>query len=257
MNKIGYHTTISNIGERDVYQVFLGSPKQYTVPDASRLEGINKDIVIHSPYWVQLARSVNDKAYTRTLDYTIKVAHEMHRVGLKYYVTHIGARTEDMTIAQAAKSIYVFCLKWLWETEGTDVILCLENDSGSKKGTKMGSVNILNRVIREVNHPRVRMAFDTEHAYANGFDLECREKLEAIKDIVSVVHYNSIPAEVGRGSHLDRHSTTPFTECKKGYEYLHNVYEVMYDGVKPFIMEIDQSLVEGNLSFLSSYLLDR
>lgn len=257
MDRVGYHTTISNIGDRQVYQVFLGSPKQYTVPDASRLEGLNKDIVIHSPYWVQLGRSMNDKAFTRTLDYTIKVAKEMQRVGQKYYVTHIGTRTEDMSIAQSAKSIYTFCLKWLWETMGSDVILCLENDSGSKKGTKMGSVKVLNYVIREINDPRVRMTFDTEHAYANGFDLSCVEKLEAIKDIVSVVHFNSIPAEVGRGSHLDRHSTTTFSECKKGYEYLHNVYKVMYDGQRPFIMEIDDSLVEGNLSYLSSYLSNR
>lgn len=257
MNKVGFHTTIGNIGDREVYQVFLGSPKQYTIPDASRLEGINKDIVVHSPYWVQLGRSMNDLAFRRTLDYTIKVAKEMDRVGLKYYVTHIGTRTEDMSIAQSAKSIYTFCLKWLWETMGTNVILCLENDSGSKKGTKMGSVNILNTVIRQVNDPRVRMTFDSEHAYANGFDLSNIEKLEAIKDIVSVVHFNSIPVEVGRGSHLDRHSSTQFKDSKKGYDYLHNVYNVLYDGVRPFIMEIDDSLVEGNLEFLSSYLSNR
>jgi endonuclease IV len=254
MERVSYHTSVKRIKDRGVYQIFLGSPRRYEYPNASDLEGIDKDIVVHCPYWTQLAREAYEKAYISTLDYTVKLAHEMQKVGQKYIVIHVGARPSDMTIARGMDCIKGFCERWLFATMDTDVILCLENDSGSKKGTKMGSVKVLETVINDINSTRVRMAFDTEHAYANGFDLSNTDRLKQIEPLVAVVHFNSIPDYVGRGSHVDRHTSTKFSESKNGIKYLHNVYRELYDGVRPFIMEIDENLAEENLEFLKQFL---
>lgn len=254
MNRVSFHTTIDNIGDREVYQVFLGSPRRYLKPDATRLEGIEKDIVVHSPYWVNMAKDSTDENFKNTLSYSVAMARELQRVGQKYYVTHIGARYSDMSVGSSMNYIRNFCEMWLWNTKDTDVTLCLENDSGSKKGTKMGSIKVLETIIRDIDNPRLRMTFDSEHAYANGFRLDNIERLRELSDIIAVVHFNSIPQMVGRGSHVDRHSETTFKDCKNGFGYLYNVYEVLYDGVRPFIMELNEPFVQDNLEYLKNFL---
>lgn len=262
LSKVGYHTTIKDILLEDTgfdtYQVFLGSPRRYNKPEPMGLEKIiDKNIVVHSPYWVQLAKDITDKSFMRTLEYTIQVTKVLHSVGVRYYVTHIGSRTEDMTIARSYGCMREFCIKWLMATEGCDTILCLENDSGSKKGTRMGSVKLLTRLIEDINHPRVRMTFDTEHAYANGLDLSRLDYIKSFEDKIAVVHFNSIPVEVERGSHLDRHSSTSIVQCKEGVEYILNVFRTLYNGVRPFIFEVgDFDIVSHNMKMIEERCRD-
>ena len=52
------------------------------------------------------------------------------------------------------------------------------------------------------------MCWDTEHAFANGFDLSDISLVEETLQVSSVVHLNSVPLNVVRGGHLDRHSDT-------------------------------------------------
>ena len=118
----------------------------------------------------------------------------------------------------------------------------------------MGSVKILEAVIRNIDSPRIRMCFDSEHAYANGMDLNNSKRLMQIADIIEVVHFNSIPSNVIQGGHLDRHSETLLEECKEGISYIMNVYNYLYDGNRPFILERSSNeFFYKDCIFLSKY----
>ena len=188
IGRVGYHAGFPldisikrgyDVGVR-VFQIFLGTPRRYTVPDSYVIRKLKEDfvgieVVVHSPYWVSLGKSPSGVQWQTTLGYTVKIAEELDKAGVKYYVTHVGARDSD--VVSAMRSMVGFCQQWLWRTEGSKVILCLENDSGSKMGTKLGPVKILERVIREVNSDRVRMTFDC---------LDRREKIRTSDGFITV-----------------------------------------------------------------------
>lgn len=248
---IGYHVSPDNIGNRKVYQVFLGSPRKYYASNAYRISKYkSKIIVVHAPYWTNLVKPVNDRNWIATLKHTVQTCNALSAVGQKYYVIHVGARKEYQSVSEGMDSLREFCLRFLSRTQGTNVKLCIENDSGSIKGTKMGSVNILSKVITDINSSRIKMTYDVEHSYANGFDLSDRDRLKSIANNIAVVHFNPIPKIVDRGSHLDRHSTTTFYNSKYGFDYINNVYQVLYDGKRPFIIESQESYALKSLELM-------
>lgn len=258
---VGWHTSVKDLlqcsdeffKKHKVFQVFIGSPRSLSVPSFNDLAILLKrhpelEIVVHSPYVVSLCKNSADKNYIATLGYTIAVANELDKLGVKYLVTHIGARPESMTIKESTLNILNFCQKFEWSTQGTKIKLCLENDSGSKKGTKMGHMKVLAAVIRKMNSERIRMTFDSEHAYAAGFDIESEDEIRQYEDIIDVVHWNSVPGNVEFGGHLDRHSTTSFYESKTNPL---PVYNVLYNGKRPFIFEVESPVfVKSNLEYL-------
>lgn len=248
LDRVGYHASLKFLLAQEdsffkahkTFQVFVGSPRRLVEPSYTDIALFKNrhpevEVVVHAPYVVSLCKEQTDKNYIATLSYLIKVAKKLDSLGVKYLVTHIGARKQDMSVKASAVSILNFCFKWLMATQGCNIQLCLENDSGSKKGTKMGHIKVLGLVIRKINSPRIRMCYDVEHSYAAGFDCESVDELSKLKDIVSVVHWNAVPSYVESGSHLDRHSETSFYESK-----INNMvqYEVLYDGQRPFIFEV-------------------
>lgn len=255
--RIGYHVSGDFIDAVDfakskgveVVQTFSGSPRKYTNPDLSKFTGVSIDAVIHSPYWVNLCKPQTEKAYQTTLKYTIAISFEMSKYGIKRYVTHIGGRG-DYGVKYSLKSIYDFCLRWLYATKGQDTILCLENDAGSKNDTKMGKLAALYTVVSEINNPRIKICFDSEHAYADGFDLNNIKVMEMMKPYVGVVHWNSIPQNVVKGGHLDRHSSTLLKDCKEGENYIKNVYNVFYNDWIPFILERERDIALQDLEWI-------
>lgn len=269
INKVGFHDSVASITENvglyrleghGVFQVFMGSPQRYNEPSVGYMKLLvekfsEAEFVIHSPYWVTMGNPVS-KAYAQTLKYSIRMSHVMNSLGIKRYVSHVGSRGE-LDANSSIKALRNLCLQWLDQTEGDDTILCLENDAGSKNGTKIGSIKALESVIRNIDSPRVRMCFDTEHAYANGFDLSDTKRLGELSDIIEVVHLNSIPHNVVKGGHLDRHSETTIEDCKEGHDYLNGVLNILYDGIRPFILERgDMSIVKKDIEFLRSYKKD-
>ena len=68
------------------------------------------------------------------------------------------------------------------------------------------------------------------------------------KDIIDVVHWNSVPEQVEFGGHLDRHSTTSFYQSKISPM---PVYNVLYNNKIPFIFEVESPLfVKSNFEYL-------
>ena len=98
------------------------------------------------------------------------------------------------------------------------------------------------------------MAFDTEHAYANGFDLSDLKMLRYYKQIIDVIHFNAIPSQVVQGGHLDRHSDTNIDECKEGADYIMRVFSVLYSESVPVILERGgYHIAKRDLDFINNY----
>ena len=191
--KIGFHISIEELVNNysfykekghNVFQVFLGSPRSYGEPngDSYRLflernPGADIETVVHSPYWVSLAANPTERIYQTTLRYSIQMSKLMVELGIRYYVTHIGSRKEEDP-KLAVKYIRDFCLRWLSLLRVMIQSYVRGNDSGSKAGTKMGFIRVLELVVKNVNSPRVKMVYDTEHAYANGADLSDIDRIK-------------------------------------------------------------------------------
>lgn len=264
VERIGYHVKapiLENVvtdyqrGIRD-FQLFISSPKSYSPIDLSTFAVLvrmfpDASFTVHGPFWACLCKPLNVKMVQNTFDYYVKLSHELSKLGSFRIVTHVGGRGE-YSKQESALSILNFCRHWLLATKDDTTILCLENDSGSKSDTKMGFVKVLNKICDVCGSPRVKMCFDSEHAYANGVDLADVDFLEYIKHNVSIVHFNAIPSNVSFGGHLDRHSKTPINESKDGWSYLRTVYDVFYNGAIPFIREIESSyILYEDLEFLN------
>lgn len=260
-SKLGWHSSIKELltypdeffEKYKVFQVFIGSPRSLQVPSFTDLEIFMRrhkdvDVIVHMPYVVSLCKHPGEKIFIATLGYTIACAKEFDRIGVKYIVTHIGGRPDTMSVNESATYIWNFCQKFLWATDGCKIKLCLENDSGSNKGTKMGYLKVLSAVIRKCNSERIRMTFDSEHAYAAGFDITDSNNISQYKDLIEVVHWNAVPENVVSGGHLDRHSITSFYDSKVNPMA---VYRELYDGKRPFIFEVNSlEFVRSNFQYL-------
>lgn len=257
---IGFHTNVKSLlGASDeffkdhkVFQVMVGSPRTLQIPSVTDITLLMRrhpeiTVVYHGPYCVNLCKHQTDRAYMATLGFYIQMAKLLDPLGVKYIVTHIGGRG-DMDPKDSMVSIWNFCQKWLMSTQGLNIKLCLENDSGSKNGSKMGHMAVLGKVVKACNDPRIRMTFDSEHAYAAGFDTTDVQLLKEFGQYIDVVHLNSVPKEVVFGGHLDRHSTTSFYDSTVSPI---PVLDALYDGVRPFIMEVESPVyVKSNLEWL-------
>lgn len=248
MNKVGWHTSVkfllkqnnSYFVDNKTFQVFIGSPRTLKIPSFEELRLLKRlhpeiDIVVHTPYVVSLCKNPAEPITAATMRYYIEMARQLDISNVKYMVSHIGGISSKETIKRGAVYIYDFCLKWLQATEGTRTILCLENDCGSKAGTKMGYAKILAAIVKKINNPRIRMCLDTNHAYSAGFELSI-DNLNKLKPYVSVIHFNAIPSYIEFGCHLDRHSITSLDESK---EDMYKVYKLLFNNEIPFIYEVE------------------
>ena len=183
LSMVGYHASVHDLNsygkaffnENKVFQVFVGTNRRLLVPNTEGIakllrtrEGIT--VVVHAPYTVSLCKNPADPIFIATLQYLVEVAKRYDELGVKYLVTHIGGRSKDNTIGEASTYIWEFCRRWLKMTEGCNIHLCLENDTGSKGGTKMGYIPVLASIVKKLNDPRLRMTYDSEHAYGAGFN---------------------------------------------------------------------------------------
>ena len=226
-----------------VFQVFLSPADLIQRVDRERVVGFSASLpsditlVAHAPYFMNLCTTGDLKHWQASLRYLVRAGQIASQIGVSRLVTHIGAISGSQSITTGYYALFNFCSQWLELTEGLDVILCLENDAGSNTGKKIGSLKLLYKVIKEMKHPRIRMCFDTEHAYANGFDLSQEDILQKVLAISSVVHLNAIPSYVERGSHIDRHSETLIQDSKEGPDPILKIARGSLERELPMILE--------------------
>ena len=233
----------------NVCQIFLGSPRTFQVPRIDYYSvPRNKNLIIHAPFVISLVKDCSYH-YTKSLKCLSELSQQCYKMGAKYIVTHIGGIDKEQS-RPAMEVMYNFCMDWLEATNNQDTILCLECSPGSKKGVAKGSLTFLYNFVSRLNHPRIKICWDTEHSWANGFDLNKKQSRFLLESgHVAVVHLNSIRVDIERGSHLDRHSDNLIQDGQK-IEELKFIYSLADKLLIPCVLERDPSIVQNDIDFL-------
>jgi deoxyribonuclease-4 len=171
---------------------------------------IEKDYVIHSPYYINLA-SANQKIAensVRILRDELEVASQLKS---PIVITHLGSAGEqDREVAQ--KKIIKNIQKIYDNYQGT-AQLTLEIGAGSGKimGVSLDEMKIYFEELDKLNL-ELGFCFDTCHAFATGYDLRTKEKVvKVFQEIdekidlkrLKCIHFNDSKTEFN--SKKDRH----------------------------------------------------
>lgn len=241
------------------FQMYFSNPRRWERPNPSAVKRFfsenlsmirdsdkpNFNLVIHGPFGVSLAKYEQYQFISRyflecsCLVEDLSFIESQDTVNL---VTHMGSRVVGKSLDDTLKHIRDLIMMWEYNTLGHKSVLCLENDAGSKKGTKLGSVKFLKKLLdMEQSLSRVKMCWDTEHAFANGFDLSDVSLVNDTLRVSSVVHLNSVPPNVVRGGHLDRHSETLIVDGQE-VESLLRIAKLCEQRGIPMILERDKDI---------------
>lgn len=197
-------------------QIFISPPQQWlqTKHSDKEIENYRKlkqetDIgpnFIHGTYLINLATD-NPEHLTKSVDwlkYGMKMAEALGIKGLIFHPGSHKGRGFDSVVEQMVNAIK----EVLNKTSGS--FLILENCAGS--GGVVGNFKELGELLRRVNNPQLKVCLDTQHAFAQGYDLAKTEGIERmVKEIkqeiiwknLVVVHCNDSKVELS--SNRDRH----------------------------------------------------
>jgi deoxyribonuclease-4 len=202
----------------EAMQIFLTPPQQWrssrVEPEvAAEFRSRLKDspvrpVFVHGVYLINLATSDSTMLLrsTSNLKSAMRTCGEMDIQGV---IFHLGSH-KGMGLDAVFEQICRAVTEVLKETP-EQVQLILENSAGSG-GNIGGQWADLGRIIREVGSDRVRVCLDTQHAYAEGYDLATAEGLERAMeefqrevgwDRLVAVHANDSKVELGK--ERDRH----------------------------------------------------
>lgn len=235
---IGYHES-PNVSEwfsavQDgvkVFQVMLGNPRSYTISGArvgtaQYVERNGISLIVHGPYVTSHIASPNTKIANLSALVLRDITQAAISAGAKHIVLHVGGLSEDESVPEAKQVLSSILLQWAVKYATYDITLCMETDPGSKNGRRVGGIKFLYPIIRDLNCPNVRLCWDWEHSWANGFDIRNLDIVSKILDVTSIMHMNAIPHYVERGSHLDRHSETLFSDSQLAISDYENIVKV-------------------------------
>jgi len=157
-------------------------------------------IALGSPDPGLLARS--EESLIRHLE----TANRLGALGLIFHpASHRGAGLD------AVLDQFVSAVGRILDAAPGEAFLMLENSAG--QGNHIGSKFAeLGRLVRAIDSPRIRVCFDTQHAWAAGYDIGSREALDAAVEefdreigleLLAAVHANDSKRPLGVG--VDRH----------------------------------------------------
>jgi len=165
-----------------------------------------KNIVVHSPYYINLASSNNRIRYGSIS----AIREELERassIGAKYVMTHLGS-AKDMKLDEALDKVNEMLTKSLEEYNGSAKLL-LENSAGA--GAIIGdNLSDLSIILKKTKNKNIAgICLDTQHSFASGYDwtdfentISKIDKEIGIKNI-KLFHVNDSKTEMG--SKKDRH----------------------------------------------------
>ena len=203
----------------DAIQFFGASPQMWVARgpkeeeakrfrEAYRASGINA-AYLHAAYLVNLASS-NDIFYLKSVKSLVDHMHIAEALGINGLIFHVGS-SKGMSRAAALAQEIEGMKRVLDEVPGTTQLL-MENTAGG--GEKIGAtVEEMAHLFKEVNSPRVKVCFDTAHAFEAGLITEYTpENVKKLFDAwdaaiglenLTVIHANDSMTEAE--SHHDRH----------------------------------------------------
>lgn len=237
---LGYHESPSNIWKPAIdygirtFQIMLGNPRtSYIHPIPQYLTPIVQDnnlsLIAHGPYVISLV-SDNLRMHDSARKFLFSILDSCQQSDISHVVLHVGGLNEGQSPSSARNTLVNHFLNLFAspQFQKKPVTFCLETDPGSKNGRRIGGIRFLYPLVREFGDPHLRIAWDLEHSFANGFDLTAETAVSQLLSLCDVVHFNAIPPEVERGSHLDRHSTTNFRDSKYPESFYHNLWKLMW-----------------------------
>lgn len=203
--------------DADTFMIYTGAPqntrrrdvKELNIPAAQALmreKGI-EEFIVHAPYIINLANTVNPSTYELAVDFLRLELTRASAMGSKVLVLHPGAHVGAGVEAGIASIV-----KGLNEvlTDDTDCYVALETMAG--KGSEIGrNFEELARIYDGVaKKDRLRVCFDTCHTHDSGYDIihdfnGVMEQFDRIlgKDQIAVFHINDSKNPCGAGK--DRH----------------------------------------------------
>ncbi len=203
-------------------------------------------LIIHGTWLTSITKDVDHKQ----CKYSRRYIERLNDISLSYdidilYVMHVGKIHKDMPHIEAFHNMIGNLMAL--DLKSDRFKLCLENDAGSKKGSKLCCAHGLWILNKQIKRDWLSYCFDTEHAYASAFD---RKLWLDFVDISSVVHFNPIPEIVEGGSHLDRHGKF-FFEDSKEIPLLKRVHRRAMEKKLPIILEnTTPETIQGNASWV-------
>lgn len=204
----------------DIIQIFTKNSNQWNEPQLTSETISNfkdeikrhelKTAFAHDSYLINLG-SPNKKIYAMSLAAFEAEHHRSEQLGLMGVVFHPGAHVgsgEESAFARISEAIN----KVHEETRGYKVLTLLENAAGqgSTVGHKFEHLSVLIEKVKD--QKRIGVCFDTQHAFAAGYDLRTEEGYEKVfREFDRVVgikwirafHLNDSKKELG--DRVDRH----------------------------------------------------
>ncbi len=169
-----------------------------------------KSVVAHNSYLLNLS-TVNEETREKSVGYFIDIYEKCEALEIEGLITHPGSHLgagEALGISQTTKSLN----EVMAACPGFKSKILMENTAG--QGGCVGyQFEQLKAIVGETKHPdRIGFCFDTQHAFAAGYDLRTDEAYEATfgswdKQIglgrIAAFHlYDSLK---DLGCHVDRH----------------------------------------------------
>jgi deoxyribonuclease-4 len=229
MVKVGVHVSIAGSIDRavdravargcDTFQIFSRNPRGWKFKglepwDVKRFGEKLKDSGIfppidHMPYLPNLA-TPKDEVYQRSVESLILELERSAILEIPYLVTHLGSHLGEGK-DKGFKRI-IDAINEAFSKVDNDVILLLENTAGTKNsmGESFEDIKYIMDNIEQVE--RVKVCFDTCHAFAAGYELRTEEGLNItmrdFDDVIGIEHLTVIHLNDSKGdlnSRSDRH----------------------------------------------------
>lgn len=247
-----------------VFQCFMGDAKGFGLSvDKKNLEKLRSliskgsTVIAHTSYPTSMARSISAKLWGSSMDHVVEIARVMNSIGGRYIVTHVGSIDSYADIEEGIENSRFFCEDFERRAGKYGVKLCLENDAGSNKGTRVGNIENIRKILEGQNRDLLGMCFDTEHAIASGINLEESAYVDKVVEESDIIHLNAVPKEVKLGSFIDKHSDTLIENSGAWTEHLLVIARKIKDMKKCGIMEkrsID--MVDSDIEFIERWSRD-
>ena len=170
-------------------------------------EGINiEDIIVHSPYIINLANDGDDSKYNFSINFLKEEIKRCEQIGIKYLVLHPGSHV-GLGEERGLNNI-IFALNEANKINNKIVIL-LETMAG--KGTELGyKFEHIKYIIDGINDKsKIGVCLDTCHLNDAGYDVSNFDNvLDEFDKVVGLSYVHCIhinDSKNPRGSHKDRH----------------------------------------------------
>lgn len=202
----------------EVFQFFSrppqgGTAKPITAKDAEKFQLACKknklrECYIHAPYFINLA-STNNRIRYGSISVLREELERGSLLGVKYMMAHLGS-AKDLGEEKGMDKVIEGLKKILDGYQGScDFLLEISAGSGAIIGD---SFEEMGQILKNIKHPQLGICFDTQHAFASGYDLRDQKSVnETLKKFdkqiglrnLKLIHCNDSMVQLD--AHVDRH----------------------------------------------------